>query len=291
MNMYGRMIAALAILLFSWPVIPWAQSEHREPVTWLILDLPPFFITKGPDKGEGLADQIQKMVEERLDGYRFHRRVANAARIAKELNGDNRVCFAGEFYGNPEFLTSAPTIALLPHTLVVRGQDVQRFGGGKTVRLRRLLQDPQMVLGTARGRLYGPPLDAVLKEYANAENIYHRAGKDTLEGLLGMLLKGRVDYLIEYPVSIKYAAKKAGVLDRIETLPLKENSDCPPVRGAIRCPDTPWGRNMIREINQILIELRDLPAYRQIVKNWAVPPGRERQYWELYEEEVLQIKE
>jgi len=68
------------------------------------------------------------------------------------------------------------------------------------------LQNKNLILGTASDRLYGPELDIVLKKHTKGKNVYHRSGKDTLDGLLGMLIKGRVDYLIEYPVSIAYAA-------------------------------------------------------------------------------------
>lgn len=286
-------LLGLVSMLWALPGGAWAGPQKGETVTWLILDLPPFFITEGPDKGRGLADQIQAMVQERLelDGYQFRNRAANAARIAKELTQGSRVCFAGEFYGNPDFLTSVPTVALLPHTVVARKADAQRFGDGKAVSLESLLKQKDLVLGTARGRLYGPKLDSVLKKHGDNENIYERSGKDILQGLLGMLIKGRVDYIIEYPVSIRYAARKAGVLDQIVAIPIEENSDAPPIRGAIRCPDTPWGRQMIQDINRILVELRPLPDYRRVIKNWAAPPGREALYWDLYEEQVLNVTE
>ena len=257
---------SLLVILFLLPAWAHAEREKGDSITWFILDLPPFFLTKGPDKGKGLADQIQKMVSERLDGYRFSNKVANASRIAKELNEDKRVCFAGEFYGNPGFLTSVPTIVLLPHNIIVRKKDLHIFGDENNVSLRKLLQNKNLILGTARDRLYGPELDIVLKEHARAENIYRRSGKDTLDGLLGMLIKGRIDYLIEYPVSITY-------------------------RGAIRCPDTEWGRKIINDINKILVKIRALPEYRKIIKDWTVPPGKEEKYWKIYEEQVLNVRE
>ena len=280
----------LLFILFLLPVWVLAGCEKEDSITWFILDLPPFFITKGSDKEKGLADQIQKMVSERLVGYRSSDKVANASRIAKELNEDKCVCFAGEFYGNPGFLTSMPTVLLLPHNIIVRKKDLHLFGDGNIVSLKKLLQNKNLLLGTAKDRLYGPELDLLLKEHAKGKNVYERSGKDALGGLLGMLIKGRVDYIIEYPVSITYAAKRQGVSDRLASITIEENVNAPPIRGAIRCPDTEWGRKIIHDINKILVKIRALPEYRKIIKEWAVPPGKEGEYWKVYKEQVLNVK-
>ena len=280
---------ALLLLLSSFQ-LP-AGAEEPETITWLVLDLPPLFITKGPDAGNGIADRIQKMIIKGLKGRHCETRVANASRIAKELNQDSKVCFAGEFYGNPAFLTSIPTIVLPPHNLIVLKENAHLFGDGKEVSLRNLLQDRKLIFGTAENRLYGPGLDAILREYAGSKNIYARGGKDTLEGLLGMLMKERVHYLIEYPVSIRYTAKKMGMWERLTVIPIKENAGAPPIRGAVRCPDTLWGRRLITEINEVLRKIRPTPEYRKIVDDWIVAPGNEEDYREIYKNQVLKVTE
>jgi len=284
-----RVAIAFMLMLFSMSSRSLAEQDTGNIITWLVLDLPPFFLTEGPDQGKGVADRIQRMVTDRLKGYRSRSEGANASRIARELIKDRHVCFAGEFYGNPDFLTSVPTIALLPHTIIVRKEDAHLFGDGKKVSLERLLENSDLVLGIAKDRLHGPELDRVLKKHEGATHIYRRTGKDILDGLLGMLLKGRIDYLIEYPVSIRYAAKKAGAEDRLATITIEENSGAPLIRGAIRCPDTEWGRNAIQEINKVLLEIRPSPEYRSIIRDWAVPPGKEAAYWKTYEEQVLNV--
>lgn len=286
-----RIACCLLLVVFLFSGRSMAEQTNKDTMTWLILDLPPLFLTKGPDKGKGIADQIQQLVCDRLKGYRSRTETANASRIARELREDKCVCFAGEFYGNPDFLTSAPTIALLPHNVIVRKEDVHLFGDGKKISLKALLQNKDLMLGTAKGRLYGSELDAVLKKHAGSAHIYRRSGTDTLDGLLGMLLKGRIDYLIEYPASIRYAAKKAGVGNRLAMISIEENLNAPLVRGAIRCPDTEWGRRVIKDINQILLELRPSPQYRNIIREWAVPPGKEGEYWKIYEEQILNVTE
>ncbi len=108
--------------------------------------------------------------------------------------------------------------------------------------------------------------------------------------LLGMMLKGRVDYLIEYPVSVNYAAKKMGVWNDLAMLTIEEDGHAPPIREAIRCLDTKWGRKVIKKVNTILRKIRPEPGYRNIVKEWAVTPGKEKEYWEIYKEQILNIE-
>ncbi len=291
LKMLGWMLFLFSFVLFSGPFHLSATAEEPETITWLILDLPPLFITTGPDAGDGIADQIQKMIIKGLKGRRSETRVANASRIAKELNQDRKVCFAGEFYGNPAFLTSIPTIALPSHNLIVLKENAHLFGSGKKVSLENLLQNQDLIFGTAENRLYGPELDTVLRQYSGSKNVYARSGKDTLEGLLGMLDKKRVHYIIEYPVSIRYAAEKAGIWDRLAIIPIQENSKALPIRGAVRCPDTLWGRRLIREINDVLRTIRPTPEYRRIMKDWIVTPGNAEDYWKIHENHVLKITE
>ena len=278
-------------LLFAGPFHLAATAEEPETITWLVLDLPPIFIIKGPDAGKGIADRVQKMISNGLKGRRFETRVANASRVAKELSEANNVCFAGEFYGNPAFLTSLPTIALPPHNLIVLKENAHLFGNGEKVSLKSLLDNRELIFGTAKNRLYGPELDEILRQYAGSKNIYTRSGKDTLEGLLGMLDKKRVHYLIEYPVSIRYAAKKAGMWDRLKVIPIEENADALAVRGAVRCSDTPWGRRLIGEINEVLRKIRSNPEYRRIMEDWVITPGDEKDYWKIHESRVLKVIE
>lgn len=266
-----------------------ATAEEPETITWLVLDLPPLFIVKGPDAGKGIADRVQEMVSSGLKGRRFETRVANASRIAKELSEDRNVCFAGEFYGKSAFLTSIPTIALPPHNLIVLKENAHLFGNGERISLKTLLNNRDLIFGTAKNRLYGPDLDEILRQYAGAKNIYARSGKDTLDGLLGMLHKKRIHYLIEYPVSIRYAAKKAGMWDRLKVIPIEENAEAPPIRGAVRCSDTPWGRQLIGEINEVLRMIRPTPEYRRIMEDWIITPGTEKDYWKIHESQVLKV--
>ncbi len=267
-----------------------ATAQEPETVTWLVLDLPPLFIVKGPDAGKGIADRLQEMISNELTGRSFETRVANPSRIARELGEDARVCFAGEFYGNPDFRTSIPTIALPPHKLIILKENAHLFGNGKAVSLKTLLDNRELIFGTAKNRRYGPELDGVLKQHAGAPNIYARSGKDTLEGLLGMLEKKRVHYLIEYPVSIRYAAMKAGIWERLKIVAIQENETAPFIRGAVRCSDTPWGRRLTEEINGILREIRSTPRYRKIIEDWIITPETEKNYWKTYEDQVLKVK-
>ncbi len=282
------------LVFFLFLAVPWhsnAIAKEPETITWLILDLPPLFITKGPDAGKGIADRVQKMIIAGLQGRRSKTRIANASRIALELDQDSNVCFVGEFFGNPAFLTSIPTMVLPHHNVIVLKENVHLFGNRKEISLRELLKNETLIFGTAQNRLYGPALDGVLKEYAGAKNIYARGGEDTLEGLLKMLDKRRVHYLIEYPVSIRYTAEKMGMWDNLAVIPMQENAEAPPIRGAVRCPDTPWGRRLVQEINAVLRKIRSTPEYRKIMEDWIITSENSEEYWKIHENKVLKVTE
>jgi hypothetical protein len=288
-----RFVLCLAFFfLFEGPFHFPATAEASGVVTWLVLDFPPLFIVEGADAGRGIADRVQKMINKGLKGHSFKTRVANASRISKELKEESNVCFAGEFYGNP----------VLPYQYTHHGASSPSTGHPQrehpSFRGRRsgLPQGPSSQQGTGFWNRQESSVRAgagrdPAAPYKGSKNIYERSGKDTLEGLLGMLAKKRVHYLVEYPVSIRYAANKAGIWDRLALIPIAENAEAPFVRGAVRCSDTPWGRRMIGEINEVLRVIRSTPEYRRIIEDWIITPGNEKAYWKIYERQVLNVEE
>ena len=94
-----------------------------------------------------------------------------------------------------------------------------------------------------------------------------------------MLFAGRVDYLMGYPIEAQYVAEKLGKRDELLFYPVAETEKKFTI-GHVGCPDTEWGRQVIDNINRILRDYREDPAFVSFYENWLGDDTKQR-YREL----------
>jgi uncharacterized protein (TIGR02285 family) len=108
------------------------------------------------------------------------------------------------------------------------------------------------ILGIEKGRSYGEFLDSQIKALEKPNLVIRRGGEAT-DSLVKMLLKDRIDYMIEYPVAINETLNniKSGV--RLNSLRITSSPDY--ILGYIACHKGTLGQTIIEDIN---IELQKL---------------------------------
>lgn len=277
----ARCLLAVALLLA--PATVSAQA-HQE-LTWLDMDFPPFFIHDGEQKGQGIADEVTSLLEREMEGWRHREEVATTAQILVRLKAGGQVCSAA-YIRTPEreqaMVFSTPDLLLPPNGITVRRADLAKFGGGGAVSLAALLENPSLRLGIAQGRSYGEPIDAILQRHKQDKHVYSRFGEDIYAGLLDLLQRGTVDYIIGYPYEAAYHARTKDIEDLVASLPVRENPEL--TRAHVVCPKTDWGRSTIAAIDPILEKARKTAEYRAFVERWLGPELRAA-YREAYEAE------
>jgi hypothetical protein len=300
---------------------PFAHSQEKETnswketITWGVMDIPPSHILTGPDAGTGPADQLLRLMQDRLPQYDHHIEILpNLARLVKSLDHGTRVCSSVGLYrppGHPardKRAQSIPTTLFFTSRIAIRQSDRHLFG--ETVSFEDLLHNQEFIFGHFAGCAYPPQLEKILSAYQGIEsyrafsqlafspkeqmdvflskpNIYARTGEDG-GGLLKMLLTGRIDYLVLFPFATAYIIEQ-GV--DVATVPIAELRDTPTGMFAFLCSPTEEGRQVIKEINAILKTERDTPEYRAIMEWFVEPKEREEEYWKLYEEHLLTVFE
>jgi uncharacterized protein (TIGR02285 family) len=256
-----------------------ASGAHaKEKITWGVPQAAPNQIVDGPDKGQGIRDQIQQLLQERLVGYEHQTIVATFPRIQSEMKKGDLWCFVGSPRSPAleEFAVfSMPAQISLPRRIIVRKKDLARFEPAAGLSLEALLADRSLQTSFGRGVAFGPRIDALLSKFQP-----HVHADDT--EALRMLLAGRIDYLYVFPIFATYAARQLGRDAELAALPFSEMTDA--VLGRVMCANSDAGRQVIRDVDAILREERPKARYRRIMESWQDEDGvREirRQYDKL----------
>lgn len=262
-------------------------AEMKDTVFWTINDAQPFYIVEGELQGQGFGDRIQAMIISRMKAYDHVVLTRPLKRVLLEMEVKQPRCFSTWIYNTRDdiVVTSAPYLYYQPHGVVLLKETSKKLGNPKTLTFSDLLQKTDYIFGKPLGRGYGKQLDPVLRQYASTSNIFLGAGKST-EGIFRMLQAGRIDYTIEYPYTMDYYADKLGMQDSLDFIPLKENQNSI-LLAAVACTKTAWGKSVIKDINSVIVQIRELPEYKQIIQDWFIIQGKESEYWDVYQKEVL----
>lgn len=251
-----------------------SASQNHDTITWYHAHFPPVTIPSGPDAGTGFYDKITNFIVDRLPEYQHTFAVANYQRILHEIESEEKVCCAS-LYRTPErekyTAFSIPVVVVLPNGIVARRSDKNLFlpylNAQKKIELSRILEKSGLKLGVAKGRKYSGGIDEIITQHGGTESVVERAGNDVFQGLLNMLFRKRVDYLIGYPVEAQYLAKQINRENDIIFFPVAETT-INITLGHVGCPDTEWGKKVISKIDKILLSHRDTPQFLTFYENW-----------------------
>ncbi|MCP5161851.1 MAG: TIGR02285 family protein [Hahellaceae bacterium] len=256
-------IVLIAALLLS------GSTVANQRVTWLEVDIPPFFIYEGEYANQGIVDRIMALIEARLTSYDYHHQQVSFKRATAFFDAPGTYCHAS-YFKTPEreqlaYFSSVASTLSPPIGVTIRKHMKEKILTGTPLSLGHLLESDTVKGGAVQGRSYGPLIDPLLKRHAEEGKLFFRSTSDLYEGSFRMLVAGRYDYLIGYPLEAMFAAKKNKYQD-IVTLPITESTDFLP--GYVACSKTPEGEALIKKINVILKAERPQAHYKAIFHQW-----------------------
>ncbi len=235
-----------------------AHAENKQPLEWLIWDLPPEFVESGPWKDQGYADKFLKFFMENLPGYEHSVLVVNVPRWSLEVLKPNR-CSAhlwGGFFPD-QLLLSKPYSFTPPQVAVFPKRLKERIGPeGTVVSLEELLKQPDLTLIIMRLNFNEeaeqsryPVLHPYLAPYVGKENLIEQMDIRNVVDLriLGL---GRADYTIGYPTTITAQKRINNLSDEYVAYHFKEHNLYKNVH--VACKKDAHGRGVIKKINALL---------------------------------------
>ena len=136
-----------------------------------------------------------------------------------------------------------------------------RDTSGKLISLSGLFEKyPDKVMGVSQGRSYGPWFDSRIANLSQ-QHLFTRLAQDGVFSLKKMLLMGRIDFLLEFPVNMEQASL---IEKERQALRFVSVSGAPEyVLGRVSCSKSKEGREMLALINQALSLLYPTQAFYQ----------------------------
>lgn len=255
------------LLLLVWIGLgAFAQAADKELLQWCRYDLPPIQITDGPEAGHGVTDGVITFLQKAMPEYEHREIHANIRRINELLrNGEHLLCPGTGYSPDREAIMvfSIPYTVSRPATALIAKASLPQFkpylNRKGELQLERILTQSPLVLGIASGRSYGKEVDATLAKLMPRPNIAIRpASNDIMQALAQMMLLGRVDYTLIFPVEMKYVLQQIGKPDAALLLSIEGNNSYGTVH--VAAPKNEWGQEKLARINEILRQNRNNPA-------------------------------
>lgn len=266
-------------------------------LTWLTLDWQPAWISEGPLENLGYAQRATHILQGRLEQYEHRDENVVNVRIYEILKARNS-CFAASSYQGSDLagdrrngiITSAPSYIFFYHGLVARKDTAARFSrhvqNGK-VRFLEVLGDPSLKGAFQPGRNYSTWLNGVFADDTLTKDMFRWSSNSGLTtSMFKMLEAHRFDYFVDYSMLINFHRDTSGHGPEFDFYPIAEHT-VPYGIGAIACSDTPFGRQVIANINRALVQIRTQRPYQDALQRWLKPEGLEAEYDRIWEKEVI----
>lgn len=263
----ARRLRHLVLLCGLLPALLWQPASAKERLFWLVRDLPPFTIFEGPEKGQGVIDQLLPLLIGQMPEYDHSIVRVNRARGIQMLQDPNSFTCDPTLLWTPEragyVRFSMPALGVLSGGLVLRKDSqalVAPYLDGQQVDLHGLLSKTTLQLGVVAERSYGTQIDAILRQLPDSALSRHY-GNDATANLLQMQQLGRLQLVLGYWHEVRYLVQQqGGSLADYRFYPVQGVPGYQFLH--VGCSDTELGRAAIAHIDQLLPALRQevLPA-------------------------------
>lgn len=257
----ARCLRHLVLLCGLLPALLLQPASAKERIFWLVRDLPPFTILEGPEKGQGVIDQLLPLLIRQMPEYDHNIVRVNRARGIQMLQDLNSFTCDPTLLWTPERAEyvrfSVPSLGVLSGGLVLRKDSealVAPYLDGQEVDLHGLLSKAPLKLGVVAERSYGTQIDAILRQLPDTAFSRHY-GNDATANLLQMQQLGRLRMVLGYWPEVRYLVEQQGGA--------LADYRFHPVQGVNRyqflhvgCSNSELGREAIAHIDQLLPALR-----------------------------------
>ncbi len=258
---YACVHGIVSILIFT---SSYSVVLAKDQITWRVTNWPPVYILEGEYKGQGVADQILDVFEKEMPQYTHKRRKMNSKRAWKDIEDGRKVCHPSAF-PNPKGEMSIMAYFVPPHQIVIRKDKVDLLQGQQIISLDKILSDKRFKTGVTYNH-YGKVLNPIVNKHKGEIREIVK-----YDSRWKMLFVGRLDYIVEYPFIMKMVTKleKKLKVPEIAFIQIKEVSA--PYKVHVACPKNEWGKQVIKEINSLLLRVRNTPKFRGFMESWLDP--------------------
>jgi uncharacterized protein (TIGR02285 family) len=266
----------MVVLCLLSPGLLWSADCE---ILWLHPEQAPLVIKKGYGEGKGTIDRMEAFFEKNLTKCKHHFESGNYERIIRMIKKKENACCI-PLYRTPEreqFIEfSIPYHIVLSNALIIEEssrREIEPFidQNGK-VDLEALLAKGYRV-GVAKGRIYRGVIDQIINKYRNTASVVeHDSPQQMVDSLIAMMINNRVNAVIAYPLEGQYVARSMGI--KVVSLPVIGMDDYGLT--SVGCSKTETGKEIIRQLNAVIIKHRLTPKFMDFAEHWLDPSAIER---------------
>jgi uncharacterized protein (TIGR02285 family) len=271
-----RLIIVFALVLqmaHVWAEIGSNNRSEKQKITWGIIPYAPIHILEGEYKGQGIADQYIQRAQQELIGYEHNNEIMTPARIWHLITeGEGLLCHPSAIKTSERekfaYFSEAALITPAVRVLMRKTDWQDRLNGANNLKLADYINMNDGVFGIVSQRSYSEKVDEILVDsIASGKEIIRTYGEYGSRQLYEMLVRGRIDMMIEYPWVTAYF-KKTLKDQNVEVVNL-EIADFPRFSPAYAaCTRNAAGKVVIEELNQFIGKSVIETDNRQRMINW-----------------------
>jgi uncharacterized protein (TIGR02285 family) len=265
----------VAIIWLLWVLCGGAASGFaQDTIRWLTIDFPPLFIVQGEFKGQGMVDQSTALMQSLLPDDSHSNIKSNTKRALRALE-QGGTCFNGAFKNAKRDAVGqfgVINLVIPVHNLVMRKRIYeQHFAGQRNISLEQLLKDDKLRFGYAADRSYGKTISNIIDKYKNNKKLVNYEGSNISGNLLGMLMKDRVDYIVEYPWVTSYEMETINQDQKYDIvhIQIEDLGDKQFLAAGFYCSKKDgFGERIMRQLVPALQKAMSTTRYRGFVERW-----------------------
>ncbi|WP_140605461.1 hypothetical protein [Litorilituus lipolyticus] len=261
----------IAMILFSFIC---QANKEKEQLIWLTDDSEDLVNLNSPNKQVSIGTDTTNLVLQALSEFDIDIQLVQIPRASMLMKAMDNVCLSNRvktkarlkdnIFSLPVNIFPSLRLYYMPtqKSALEQGIDERLFTDrGELKSLASLFTVyPEAILAMTKGRSFGDIIDNQLEQVPE-RNKMTRAGDGRYHAIIQMLLKGRIDFIIHFPVEIRQELKDLPKQTNLSSVSLANTSEY--IVGHIACSDSELGREVIAKVNAKLMQLYQDRAYYQ----------------------------
>lgn len=263
----------------------------KSTVNWNILHFPPFSITEGEYKNQGIHDLMLNHYIKELSEYKHQISITNLQRLVHHSKNQNYIANNILLYNeerNQFLYFSKPFDFMLSNHLIILKRNFRNYenyiNDDGYIDFEKLMNRNNFKISIKRERFYSNTVNSLLKTYEKSNKIDWYYGEDILPFVM-KLQRNRIDAFIEYPAVVNFILEQEKLdLDYI-AIPILGSSKYNLSRFSVS--KTPWGKNLIEKLNLLIDNFILTKEYEDLALKWS---QEKKEYLEEFRNNVKNEK-
>ena len=152
--------------------------------------------------------------------------------------------------------------------IIVLNETNKKLNYPKEISMEKLLMDDKLIFGQITNMWHYP---IRIEKFEHQNNVLSISSSAPLSSLLHMMQKGRIDWVFDHPVYVKWANTVTNVNsnENFITIKVKESKNAPLLVGYFGCSKNDFGKKAIQDINKHITP-KNVLQFRSLVQKWQL---------------------